>query len=126
MMIFHYKHCLRTILTTLTLLVIVWGHQQAIASTASCYGDNTDGFLWGTTANGQVVKPETVGAASNRLPLNSVWNVKYKNRTLIVKVIDRGGYHTMDLTWGTVKRFGFATCKLWGIKQVSIWKHKGR
>jgi len=95
------------------------------AASASCYADTTDGYLYQTTANGTTVTPTTNGVASNRLPLNTKLWIRYKGVTLPTKVIDRGGYQSLDLTWGLVKLFNIDTCKQWGIREVTTWKrHK--
>lgn len=123
MKISHSK--ITTILVILLLvfnIVLLATARSSNAATASCYADTTDGFLWGTTANGTIVTPRTVGAASNTLELNTKWYMRYKNKTINIKIIDRGGYNTVDLTWGTVKLYGYSTCASWGIKNVQIFR----
>lgn len=58
---------------------------------ASHYGIN-DGFLWGTTASGDIVTPTSMGVAMKTVPLGTVIEISYKGYTVRAVVNDRGPF----------------------------------
>jgi rare lipoprotein A len=64
---------------------------------ASYYGQG-DGYAWKTTASGEVMNPHAMTCASWEYPLGTRLKVTCGNRSVIVRVNDRGGYHALDLS----------------------------
>jgi len=78
-------------------------------SFASYYGP---GFFGGRTACGQTLTPTTLGVAHKTLPCGTRVTFRKGNRTVTVRVIDRGPFHAgrdWDLTSATKQRLGFGS-----------------
>jgi rare lipoprotein A len=64
---------------------------------ASYYGLG-DGFAWKTTASGEIMNPELFTCASWHYSLGTKLKVTHNNKSVIVRVNDRGGLHLLDLS----------------------------
>lgn len=76
---------------------------------ASWYGP---GFYGNRTACGQTLTTSTVGVANKTLPCGTKLTLRYRGRSVNVKVIDRGPYHgnrEFDLTKRTKDKLGFGS-----------------
>ena len=62
-----------------------------LSGKASYYGIG-DGFMGGTTANGDIVTETSMGVAMLNVPLGTRVEIRYKGRTVIAVVNDRGPY----------------------------------
>jgi hypothetical protein len=74
---------------------------------ASWYGP---GFYGGHLACGGTLTPGTLGVANKTLPCGTPVTLRYRGRSIRVKVIDRGPYvggREYDLTAATAQRLGF-------------------
>ena len=84
---------------------------------ASYYGP---GFYGNRTACGQTLSPGMEGVAHKTLPCGTKLKMRYGNRTVKVKVIDRGPYsgnREWDLTEATKNKLGFpSTGTVWTSK----------
>ena len=84
---------------------------------ASWYGP---GFYGNRTACGQTLTTSTEGVAHKTMPCGSKLKLRYKGKTVKVKVIDRGPYHgnrEFDLTGATKKKLGFgSTGTVWASR----------
>jgi rare lipoprotein A (peptidoglycan hydrolase) len=84
---------------------------------ASWYGP---GFYGGHLACGGTLNAGTVGVAHKTLPCGSKVTLRYKGRSLTVKVIDRGPYvggRDFDLTAATKQKLRFgSTGQVWSTK----------
>ena len=87
-------------------------------SAASWYGP---GFYGRRTACGQTLARGTVGVANKSLPCGTKVALRYKGRTVVAPVIDRGPYagnREYDLTAATKQRLGFgSTGTVWSSPQ---------
>lgn len=75
---------------------------------ATWYGP---GFFGSRTACGAVLTHRTLGVAHKRLPCGTKVALKYRGRTVVVPVIDRGPYShgvDYDLTQATARKLGMA------------------
>ena len=75
---------------------------------ATWYGP---GFFGHRTACGAVLTHQTLGVANKRLPCGTQVSLRYRGRTVVVPVIDRGPYSRgvdFDLTYATARRLGMA------------------
>lgn len=81
----------------------LWIYRRA---EATWYGP---GFYGNTTACGQTLRRDTLGVAHRTLECGTRVHFLYKQRTITVRVIDRGPYGKADwdLTSATAKRLGF-------------------
>jgi rare lipoprotein A len=90
---------------------------------ASAYGP---GLYGRRTANGQILTASTVGVAHRTLPLGTVLQLSVPGRlTVRARVIDRGPYgygRTFDLTEATIKRMGFSSARMFGVRSVA-WSY---
>jgi rare lipoprotein A len=78
-------------------------------ASASWYGP---GFYGNRTACGQTLTPSTLGVANKAMPCGTKLTLRYGNRSVRVKVIDRGpfaGDREFDLTGATKKRLNFGS-----------------
>jgi rare lipoprotein A len=76
---------------------------------ASYYGP---GFYGGRTACGHTLTPSTVGTAHRTLPCGTRVRIRYRGRTVTVRVIDRGPFiagRELDLTYATKRQLGFGS-----------------
>lgn len=77
---------------------------------ASVYG-NDDGFMWGTTASGDIVTPTSMGVAMKRpMPLGTTIEISYNGRTVRAVVNDRGPFvagREIDLQPAVASALGF-------------------
>jgi rare lipoprotein A len=76
---------------------------------ASWYGP---GFYGNRTACGQTLTPSTVGVANKTLPCGTRLTLRYRGKSVNVRVIDRGPYHgnrEFDLTRRTKEQLGFGS-----------------
>lgn len=76
---------------------------------ASMYGAG-DGFMYGTTANGDTVTPTSMGVAMKTMPLGTVIELSYNGRTCRAVVNDRGPYvgnRQIDLQPAVAAALGF-------------------
>ncbi len=67
------------------------------------------GFYGKKTACGQTLTPSVVGVANRTLPCGTLVKVAYRNRTVILPVLDRGPYSHIadwDLTAGAAHALG--------------------
>ena len=87
-------------------------------SAASWYGP---GFYGNRTACGRTLGRGTLGVAHKRLPCGTKVALRYKGRTVVAPVIDRGPYaagREYDLTAETKQRLGFgSTGTVWSSPQ---------
>ena len=87
-------------------------------SAASWYGP---GFYGNRTACGRTLGRGTVGVAHKSLPCGTRVTLRYRGRTVVVPVIDRGPYagnREYDLTAATKQRLGFgSTGTVWASPQ---------
>lgn len=77
---------------------------------ASTYGIG-DGFLWGTTASGDIVTPTSMGVAMKTVPLGTTIEITYNGRTCTAVVNDRGpfvGGREIDLQPAVANALGFS------------------
>ena len=77
---------------------------------ASTYGIG-DGFLWGTTASGDIVTPTSMGVAMKTVPLGTTIEITYNGRTCTAVVNDRGpfvGGREIDLQPAVASALGFS------------------
>jgi rare lipoprotein A (peptidoglycan hydrolase) len=75
---------------------------------ATWYGP---GFFGNRTACGKVLTHRVLGVAHKRLPCGTKIALRYRGRTVVVPVIDRGPYARgvdFDLTYATARRLGMA------------------
>jgi rare lipoprotein A (peptidoglycan hydrolase) len=82
----------------------VTAYREALAS---WYGP---GFYGGTTACGGTLTPSTLGVAHKTLPCGTKLRLRYRGRSVAVRVIDRGPYsgsREFDLTSATKQRLRF-------------------
>lgn len=89
----------------------------------SAYGP---GLYGNKTANGTVLRRETVGVAHKSLPLGSKVDITINGKTITAKVIDRGPYvgnRQYDLTEGLIKQFGYDSCREFGVRTVTVKPH---
>jgi rare lipoprotein A (peptidoglycan hydrolase) len=89
----------------------------------SAYGP---GLYGNKTANGTVLRRETVGVAHKSLPLGSKVDITINGKTITAKVIDRGPYvgnRQYDLTEGLIKQFGYSSCSEFGVRTVTVKPH---
>jgi rare lipoprotein A (peptidoglycan hydrolase) len=73
---------------------------------ATWYGP---GFFGNRTACGAVLTHRTLGVAHKRLACGTKISLKYRGRTIVVPVIDRGPFSRgidYDLTYATARRLG--------------------
>jgi rare lipoprotein A len=73
---------------------------------ATWYGP---GFFGHKTACGTTLTHHTLGVAHKRLPCGTMVALKYRGRTVVVPVIDRGPYSRgvdYDLTYATAQKLG--------------------
>jgi rare lipoprotein A len=78
-------------------------------ASASWYGP---GFYGNSTACGQTLTPSTLGVANKSMPCGTKLTLRHGNRTVRVKVIDRGpfaGNREFDLTGATKNRLNFGS-----------------
>jgi len=76
---------------------------------ASTYGEG-DGFMYGTTASGDIVTPGSMGVAMKEMPLGTVIEIEYNGTTVTAVVNDRGPYVTgreIDLQPAVAHALGF-------------------
>lgn len=76
---------------------------------ASMYGEG-DGFMYGTTASGDVVTPTSMGVAMKTMPLGTVIEITYNGNTVTAVVNDRGPYvgnRQIDLQPAVAHALGF-------------------
>ena len=76
---------------------------------ASYYGP---GMYGNRTACGKTLTPSTVGVANKTLPCGAKLTLRYRGRTVRVRVIDRGPYagnREYDLTAATKAKLGFGS-----------------
>lgn len=74
---------------------------------ASYYGP---GFYGGSLACGGTLQPDTLGVAHKTLPCGAKVKLRYRGRSVTVRVVDRGPYvagRDFDLTEATKARLGF-------------------
>jgi rare lipoprotein A (peptidoglycan hydrolase) len=68
----------------------------------------------------------TVGVAHRTLPLGTLLELSVPGRpTVRARVIDRGPYgygRTLDLTEATIKRMGFSSTRMFGVRLVA-WNY---
>ena len=87
-------------------------------SAASWYGP---GFYGNRTACGRTLGRGTVGVAHKSLPCGTKVSLRYKGRSVVAPVIDRGPYagnREYDLTAATKQRLGFgSTGTVWSSPQ---------
>lgn len=83
-------------------------------SLATWYGP---GFYRKRTACGQRMSRRLVGVAHRGLPCGTLVELLYKNRTLVVPVVDRGPYSraNWDLTAAAARQLGFSGAERIGI-----------
>ncbi len=77
------------------------------AAAASWYGP---GLYGGHLACGGTLTPSTIGVAHRTLPCGTKLRLRYRGRTVAVRVIDRGPYsgsREFDLTEATKQKLGF-------------------
>lgn len=95
---------------------------QAQAAQASCFGPG----LWGNQmADGTILGRRTIAVAHRTLPLGTRLNVRYRNRTRLVVVRDRGPFvagRMLDLTMALVQWYGVPSCRAWGERTVTSWR----
>jgi rare lipoprotein A (peptidoglycan hydrolase) len=75
---------------------------------ATWYGP---GFFGHRTACGKVLTHRVLGVAHKRLPCGTKVALRYRGRTVVVPVIDRGPYARgvdYDLTYATARKLGMA------------------
>jgi rare lipoprotein A (peptidoglycan hydrolase) len=88
------------------------------ASAASWYGP---GFYGNRTACGRTLGRGTLGVAHKSLPCGTKVTFRYRGRTVVAPVIDRGPYagnREYDLTAATKQRLGFgSTGTVWSSPQ---------
>jgi hypothetical protein len=78
-------------------------------ASASWYGP---GFYGNTTACGKTLTPSTLGVANKSMPCGTKLTLRHGNRSVRVKVIDRGpfaGNREFDLTGATKNRLDFGS-----------------
>ncbi|HSJ16793.1 MAG TPA: septal ring lytic transglycosylase RlpA family protein [Solirubrobacterales bacterium] len=78
-------------------------------ASASWYGP---GFYGNRTACGQTLTPSTLGVANKSMPCGTKLTLRHGNRSVRVKVIDRGpfaGNREFDLTGATKNRLNFGS-----------------
>ena len=84
---------------------------------ASYYGP---GFYGGRTACGQTLTTSTQGVAHKTMPCGTKLKLRYRGKTVSVRVIDRGPYsgnREFDLTSATKEKLGFgSTGTVWTSK----------
>lgn len=76
---------------------------------ASMYGEG-DGFMWGTTASGDIVTPTSMGVAMKHMRLGTIIEISYNGRTATAVVNDRGPYiagREIDLQPAVAHALGF-------------------
>ena len=87
------------------------------SSAASWYGP---GFYGNRTACGQTLGRGTLGVAHKSLPCGTRVTLRYKGRTVVAPVIDRGPYagnREWDLTGATKRALGFpSTGSVWSTR----------
>jgi rare lipoprotein A (peptidoglycan hydrolase) len=87
-------------------------------SAASWYGP---GFYGNRTACGRTLARGTLGVAHKSLPCGTKVTLRYRGRTVVAPVIDRGPYagnREYDLTAATKQRLGFgSTGTVWSSPQ---------
>jgi hypothetical protein len=87
-------------------------------SAASWYGP---GFYGRRTACGRTLSPGMLGVANKSLPCGTKVTLRYRGRTVVAPVIDRGPYagnREYDLTAETKNRLGFgSTGTVWSSPQ---------
>ncbi len=88
---------------------------------ASCYGP---GLYGNKTANGILLKTQTLGIAHKNLQLNKPIKILANNNKVIdVKVIDRGPFiksREIDITEATAKELGFKSCSDFGVRKIKV------
>lgn len=88
---------------------------------ASMYGVG-DGFMYGTTASGDIVTPTSMGVAMRTMPLGTVIEISYNGRTVRAVVNDRGpfvGNRQIDLQPAVAAVLGFSGVGTVGYRVVS-------
>jgi hypothetical protein len=84
---------------------------------ASYYGP---GFYGGTMACGGTLQPDTLGVAHKTFPCGTKLTLRYRGRSVTVRVVDRGPYvagREFDLTEATKERLRFpSTGVVWSSK----------
>ncbi len=100
--------------------------------TASAYGGSSDKNTPnpGTTATGAVCNDTSMGVAipmswkNYRSYFGRKVEIRYGGKTVIATVNDCGGMgngsRSLDLQPGVFKKFGFNTCKAWGLRTVEF------
>lgn len=87
---------------------------------ASTYGIG-DGFLWGTTASGDIVTPTSMGVAMKTMPLGTTIEITYNGRTCTAVVNDRGPFiagREIDLQPAVAEALGFSGVGTVGYRVV--------
>ncbi len=85
---------------------------------ASCYGEG-DGFAGGITASGEVFDPHELTTAHRSLPFGEIVWVHHGERSVPVRVTDRGPFVTgreFDLSCGAMRLLGLPP----GVYPVSV------
>ena len=86
---------------------------------ATWYGP---GFFGRTTACGQVLSEDTLGVAHRKLPCGTEVRIAYRQRSIVVPVIDRGPYANnadWDLTQAAAERLGMSGTSRIGAMPLS-------
>ncbi|HEY9885773.1 MAG TPA: septal ring lytic transglycosylase RlpA family protein, partial [Vampirovibrionales bacterium] len=87
---------------------------------AMCYGP---GLYGNKTASGIRLSKTTEGVAHKTWNFGSEITLKYKDKTIRTKVIDRGPYAKgvhLDLTEATAKSLGFKSCREFGSRYLIV------
>lgn len=122
------RHLLAAGVAALALLASAALPARADAATASCFGP---GLFGNRMANGPVLYPGTVAIAHRTLPFGTRLVVSHGGRRAVATVHDRGPFtrdrhgrydRTFDLSQALVQRFGYGSCRAWGVKVVRTWR----
>lgn len=88
---------------------------------ASTYGEG-DGFMYGTTASGDIVTPTSMGVAMRSMPLGTIIEITYEGTTVRAVVNDRGPYvgdRQIDLQPAVAHALGFSGVGMLGYRVVN-------
>ena len=88
---------------------------------ASTYGEG-DGFMYGTTASGDIVTPTSMGVAMRTMPLGTIIEITYEGTTVRAVVNDRGpfvGDRQIDLQPAVAHALRFSGVGTLGYRVVS-------